>query len=94
MYHRHFWSKVCTQEGISVKHNRKKKEASEARKSMQSYLEQLQQSGTELFVDDELVRPREAVRRTVREDSIYMADYVLGESGKIEQIRFDKINFM
>ncbi|MBQ2803283.1 MAG: hypothetical protein IJF07_05220 [Lachnospiraceae bacterium] len=69
----------------------KDKETLQARKSMQSYLEQLQQSGTEFFVDDKAVLPREAVRKTVQEGSMYMADYVLGESGKIEQVRFDKV---
>lgn len=60
--------------------------------STQSYLEAMYQMGAELFVDGEPVMPYEAVHRTVREEFSYMADYVLGESGQIEQIRFDKVD--
>ena len=35
--------------------------------------------------------PMEAVAKAVREDSPYMADYVLDEAGVIEQVRFDKV---
>lgn len=68
-----------------------KKAIKENRKQMQFYLEQLQESGTELLVDGEIVFPKEAAKRAVREDCAYMADYVLGENGKIEQVRFDRV---
>lgn len=58
---------------------------------MQSYLEALQCRGAELFVDGEVVLPGEAVRRTVREESVYMADYVIGQDGRIKQVRFDRV---
>lgn len=71
--------------------NLKHKAQKAAEKRMQEYLEQLQKTGAEFFVDGEAVLPTEAVNRTLREESVYMADYILGESGKIAQIRFDKI---
>lgn len=47
--------------------------------------------GAEFFVDGEAVSLAAAIARAVREDGVYMADYVLGEEGKIEQVRFDKV---
>ncbi len=61
---------------------------------MLALFEQMQKTGTEFFVDGELMLPREAVARAVKEDSPYMADFVIGEGGRVEQIRFDKINLL
>lgn len=58
---------------------------------MLSYLERLQRSGAELFVDGEAVLPGDVLRQTVQEQCTYMADYVLGENGTIEQVRFDRV---
>lgn len=63
-----------------------------ARERMQLLLEQMCSQGVELFVDGEAVLPDEAAARAVREDSPYMADYVFGDAGNIEQIRFDKVS--
>lgn len=52
---------------------------------------QMCEEGTEFFVDGEVVPLTAVIARTVREDGIYMADYVLGEEGKIEQVRFDRV---
>lgn len=71
-----------------------KKELTEvetARKNMSVFLARLQSRGVELFVDGKTAMPGEIAFKTVREDSLYMADYVLGEGGKIEQVRFDKV---
>jgi len=62
-----------------------------ARECMRMYLEQLYSQCVELFVDGRVTLPGEAAARAVREDSPYMADYVLGDAGNIEQIRFDKV---
>lgn len=64
-----------------------------ARKKLKAELEKMKKQGTELFLDGRLVRPEEAAVKAVCEDSCYMADYVFGESGKIQQIRFDKVNY-
>lgn len=62
-----------------------------ARKDMLLQLEQMSRRGIKLFVDGERVLPAEAVSRAVREDSPYMADYVLDEGGAIRQVRFDRV---
>ncbi len=62
-----------------------------AKEDMLLQLEQMSRSGVGLFVDGQRVLPAEAVSRAVREDSPYMADYVLGDSGAVEQVRFDKV---
>lgn len=61
------------------------------REHMLLRLEQMRKSGVELFVDGRQVLPSEAVSKAVRENSPYMADYVLDASGVIEQVRFDKV---
>ena len=61
------------------------------KKDMLLQLEQMRRSGVELFVDGRAVLPAEAVTKAVRENSPYMADYVLDASGSIEQVRFDKV---
>ncbi len=61
---------------------------------MLTLFEQMQRAGTEFFVDGEPMLPREAVTKAVKEESVYMADYVMGDGGKIEQVRFDKINLL
>lgn len=63
-----------------------------ARERMRLLLEQMCSQGVELFVDGEAALPDEAAARAVREDSPYMADYVFGDAGNIEQIRFDKVS--
>lgn len=66
-------------------------ETAAARKNMLNFLEQLRQKGVKLFVDGRTALPGEIASKAVCEDSIYMADYVLGETGAIEQVRFDKV---
>ncbi|MCI9279038.1 hypothetical protein D7X48_11510 [bacterium D16-50] len=62
-----------------------------AREDLLLQLEQMSQSGVGLYVDGKKVLPAEAVSRAVREDSPYMADYVLNDKGAVEQVRFDKV---
>lgn len=54
--------------------------------------QQLHNRGVAFIVDGQAVVPAEAVSRAVREDGVYMTDYVLGEEGKLEQVRFDRLN--
>ncbi len=63
----------------------------DARERMILHLEKMRNSGVELFVDGRAALPEEAAARAVCEDSPYMADYVLGKAGNIEQIRFDRV---
>lgn len=79
----------------SVKKESLKKETTmeiaAARDKMQTLLEQMRQKGVKLFVDGEAALPGEIASKAVCEGSTYMADYVLGENGVIEQVRFDKV---
>ena len=43
-------------------------------------------------IDGEKVSPSQAAAYAVREESPYMADYILGEQGKISQVRLDKVD--
>ena len=69
----------------------KVKEIKDAKESMLLQLEQMRQSGVALFVDGRAALPNEAVSKAVRENSPYMADYVMSPSGTIEQVRFDRV---
>lgn len=62
-----------------------------ARERMIILLEQMRDRGVELYVDGEAALPGEAAAKSVRENSPYMADYVFGDAGNIEQVRFDKV---
>lgn len=62
-----------------------------AREAYTVQLELLCGRGVKLFVDGRAALPGEAAARTVRENSPYMADYVLGDEGNIEQVRFDRV---
>lgn len=68
------------------------KESGTPKKGMLTSLEQMREEGVNFFVDGEEVTLAEAMKRTVQEDFTYMADYVLDDKGKVEQVRFDKVN--
>ena len=61
------------------------------REELSIQLELLRRRGVELFVDGEAALPGEAAAKAVQEGSPYMADYVLGDAGNIEQVRFDRV---
>lgn len=61
------------------------------REAFTMQLELLRKCGVKLFVDGEAALPTDAAAKAVRENSPYMADYVLGEAGNIEQVRFDRV---
>ena len=75
---------------MGEKHNEVTKLKS-AREELSLQLQKLREKGVELFVDGKTALPREAAAKAVQEDSPYMADYVLGDAGNIEQVRFDKV---
>ena len=62
-----------------------------ARDEFNRQLELLKKRGVELFVDGRAALPVEAAAKAVRENSPYMADYVLDDRGDIEQVRFDRV---
>lgn len=72
-------------------HDEKSDSMRTAREDLLLQLERMSRNGVGLYVDGKRVLPAEAVSRAVREDSPYMADYVLNDKGAIEQVRFDKV---
>ena len=62
-----------------------------AREAMLIHLQKMERCGVELFIDGKAVASAEIVAKTVRENSPYMADYVLDEVGVISQVRFDRV---
>ena len=74
-----------------LEENKRTEELEAAREQLSALLEQMHRKGVELFVDGREAQPEEVVRKAVCEDSPYMADYVLGENGCLEQVRFDRV---
>lgn len=56
------------------------------------FLESMQNKGAKLYFDGKAVGSNEAAGRLIREEHQYMADYVIGEKGNVEQIRFDRVD--
>lgn len=69
----------------------KKKNQTAAERRLPELWQHMHRQGAEFFVDGEIVRPQDAVSRAVREDCVYMTDYVWGEKGEIRQVRLDKV---
>lgn len=61
-------------------------------KGMLPLWQQMQREGAVFYVEGKAVSASEAVSRAVREDGAYMADYVFGAEGKVEQVRLDRVN--
>lgn len=70
--------------------NHKRRDAAGER--LLSFWQKMNREGVEFFVDGEVVRPRDAYSRAVKEDGVYMTDYVWGETGEIKQVRLDKVD--
>ncbi|MCM1026872.1 MAG: hypothetical protein NC432_10585 [Roseburia sp.] len=64
---------------------------SAVREQFKSLLGQMRDCGVELYIDGRRALPEEAAAKSVCEDSPYMADYVFGDAGKIEEVHFDKV---
>lgn len=71
--------------------NGRAEELETAKERMAILFEQMQNKGVRFYVDDRAALPVEAVEKAVCENSPYMADYVFGNAGEIEQVRFDRI---
>lgn len=69
----------------------KNMEKTDTGKRLPELWQRMHREGAEFFIDGEVVLPQDAVSRAVREDCVYMTDYVWGEKGKIKQVRLDKV---
>ena len=59
--------------------------------SMKNKLEAILEQGIELYLDGRPASPGRIVERFVREDTVYMPDFVIGDDGVLTQVRYDKI---
>lgn len=62
-----------------------------AQKKMKANLCQSLKQGTMLYMDGRLAPPSHISERMMREESGYMADYVMDEEGRVREIHYDKI---
>lgn len=59
--------------------------------SMKNRLEAILEQGIELYLDGRPASPERIAQRFVREDTVYMPDFVISEEGILTQVRYDKI---
>lgn len=59
--------------------------------TMKARLEDILDRGIELYLDGQPASPSRIAERFVREDAVYMPDFVLNEEGILTQIRYDEI---
>lgn len=61
------------------------------RSDTQASLDSLRKAGIKLFMDGKPASPEQIAGKCVREDFVYMADYVIAETGQLKEIRYDRI---
>ncbi len=59
--------------------------------SMKNRLKAILDQGIELYLDGRPASPDRIIERFVREDTVYMPDFVINEDGALTQVRYDKI---
>ena len=59
--------------------------------TMKNRLENILSQGIELYLDGRPASPDRIVERFVREDTVYMPDFVINEDGILTQVRYDKV---
>lgn len=59
--------------------------------AMKGRLENILSQGIELYLDGKPASPAGIVERFVREDAVYMPDFVINDEGVLTQVRYDKI---
>lgn len=59
--------------------------------SMKNGLKNILNQGVELYLDGRPATPERIANRFVREEAVYMPDFVLDENGALTQIRYDKV---
>lgn len=60
-------------------------------RELKERLKQIRRSGVSLFMQGEPATPAEIARRCVCEAEIYMADYVLDDTGSLKELRYDRV---
>ncbi len=60
--------------------------------NMKERLEGIAKKGTELYLDGKPISAEELAQTCcLNEEAVYMPDYVLGQDGRLTQLRYDKI---
>ena len=57
-------------------------------------LEEVRSKGVEIYLDNEKSTPNEIADFFLKEDSIYMPDYILHKNGEVEESRYDRITIL
>lgn len=63
----------------------------ESEQEMTEKLRQVEKSGVSLFLEGRPAAPEDIAYKCVREETVYMADYILDESGILKELRYDKV---
>jgi|APHig6443717497_1056834.scaffolds.fasta_scaffold160128_2 hypothetical protein len=57
------------------------------------YLESIYKEGVPIYLEGRLSTPQEIIKQQcVNEDMIYMPDYIISETGKLLELRYDRIS--
>lgn len=59
--------------------------------SLRSRLEKMERAGVKLYLNGAPSTTESILRKCIREDTVYMPDYVTDGSGKVKEIRYDRI---
>ena len=60
--------------------------------SLRSRLEKMESAGVKLYLNGVPSTTEYNLKKCVREDAVYMPDYVTDGSGKVKEIRYDRIS--
>ena len=63
----------------------------EEEQALKKKLEIISQSGVCLFLEGEPATPEQIAGRCVCEETVYMADYVMDETGALKELRYDRV---
>lgn len=60
--------------------------------SLQSRLEKMESAGVKLYLNGVPSTTEYILKKCIREDTVYMPDYVTDGSGNVKEIRYDRIS--
>lgn len=60
--------------------------------SLDERLRSMENAGVRLYLDGLPVSPEKIAHTCVREEALYMPDYVTDDEGRLKEIRYDKIS--
>ena len=59
--------------------------------SFKKKLEMISRSGVCLFLEGQPATPEQIADCCVREETVYMADYVMDDAGTLKELRYDRV---